>query len=142
KNATPEQKKKLDTLKGEADTAQGKTGLVAAAGNVAQSIPGNIGSTLWGLVPQSAKELANTDAMSQIPEQFQKLAKDKGGYMNAFVDTLKSMHESVVPGLNDFVSHVDRARQAVENHPVYETLGWLGLKELATNPAKFVKDTQ
>lgn len=113
-----------------------------AVSNFAKALPEETIKTLWGFVPQSAKELANTEGLAQIPKEFQQLAKESGGYASAFVELAKSVPESVVPGLANYVKQIDRARQAVVNHPVYEALGYLGLKTLVENPKAFSEQTK
>lgn len=99
------------------------------------AIPESTLKVLWGLVPNSAKNLANTDALSEIPSQFQDLAKSSGGYANAFINMVKAMPDSVTPAMQQYADQIDKARQSFENHPVNEALGYLGMKELATNPS-------
>jgi hypothetical protein len=102
--------------------------------NLIASVPEATVKTAWGLVPQSLKEVANTNALADIPHIFSQLAKEKGGYANAFLDAVKSIPDSLSPALTQYADQIDKARQSFENHPVNELLGYLGLKQLATNP--------
>ena len=121
-------------------------GLVADNnGNIGKSVIDTISAVpkatmdvLWNLIPNSAKEIANTNAISQIPQAFQDLAKLKGGYANAFLDMVKNIPNSIVPAISQYADQLDKARQSFENHPVNEALGYLGMKELISNPSSAV----
>ena len=103
------------------------------------AIPESTLKVLWGIIPNSAKNLANTDALSEIPSQFQDLAKSSGGYANAFVKMAQAVPSSLSPAMQQYANQIDKARQSFENHPVNEALGYLGMKEMATNPG-FIMD--
>ncbi len=107
---------------------------VEAMKNVIKSVPEATLKTLWGIVPQSAKEVINTNALSEIPSQFQALAKESGGYANAFSNLVKAIPDSLTPAMLQYANQLDKARQSFENHPVNEVLGYLGMKTLAENP--------
>ena len=108
-------------------------GLGGALKNTTTSLPSAVGSVASALVPQSAKELANTNALAEIPSQFQALVKqNKGSYANALLAAIKSIPEGVPDAVLNYANQIDRSRQAVENHPVNEFLGYLGLKSLAS----------
>lgn len=100
-------------------------------GNLAEGTVESIPKVAWGMVPQSAKELANTDALAEIPTQFKALVKENGG---SYAKALQAMVEAIPGSLPDaalnYASQIDRARQSVENHPLNEYLGYLGLKSL------------
>jgi hypothetical protein len=115
-------------------------------GNIGRSVVDTLSAVpkatmdvLWNLIPNSAKEIANTKALSQIPSAFQDLAKLKGGYANAFLDMVKNIPGSITPAITQYADQLDKARQSFENHPVNEALGYLGMKELLTNPKSSVE---
>lgn len=99
--------------------------------NTAKSLPGAVLDVGKSLIPQSAKELANTDALTEIPEQFKELVKENGGsYSKAFQAAVKAVPGSLPDAAVNYASQIDRARESIENHPVNEYLGYLGLKSL------------
>lgn len=121
-------------IPGEAVSLVKEQGIGNAIKNTVKSIPEAVGKTASALVPQSAKELVNTNALSQIPDQFKELVKQNGGsYANALLTAIKTIPGSIPDAAQNYVNQIDRARQAVENHPVNEFLGWMGLKALGAN---------
>lgn len=95
------------------------------------------------LIPQSAKEFANTDAIAEIPTQFKALVKENGGsYAKALLATIKAAPGAIPSAVQNYADQIDRARQSVENHPVNEFLGYLGLKSLAEINAPKTENTE
>jgi len=117
-------------------------GILPALRGFVKEVPRAIAETAYSLVPQSAKEIANVEALKQIPTEFQALAQEAGGYKNAMKQLVKSVPTSIVPGLLDFADQIDRGRQAFVNHPVFEALGYAGIKQLATNPKVFMQQNR
>ena len=107
-----------------------------------KAVPAEIVKTIWGLIPQSAKELANIDSIQKIPGEFQELARESGGYYEALKKVSKEISGSILPGLKQYTRQVDRARRSVVNHPVYEALGYLALKQVVENPTAFAEQTK
>lgn len=106
-------------------------GIGNAVKNTVTSVPGAIKDTVQGMIPQSAKELANTDALGAIPGEFKELVTQNGGsYAKAALAAIKAIPGSIPEAAQNYADQIDRARQAVENHPVNELLGWLTLKSL------------
>lgn len=117
-------------------------GIGGAAKNLAKSAPGVVGETISSLIPKSLKELGNTEALSDIPSQFQDLVKQNGGsYANALLSVLQNIPGSIPAAAQSYANQIDRARQAVENHPVNEFLGYMGLKTLAANKIEIPQDS-
>ncbi len=114
-------------------------GVLPAYKNYAKEFTPEAGKTAWGMVPQSAKEIANTNAIEDIPQQFHTLAKESGGYVNALKHIAESAPESITPAVRDYINQIDRARQSVINHPLNEALGYMGLKSLTENPVGTAK---
>lgn len=135
-------KRVLHDIPSEVGSIIGEQGVGSAIKNTILSAPEALVKTAWGLVPQSAKELANTNDLSQIPSQFKSLAKESGGYAKAFVKMTKAIPESISPALKDYADQIDRARQSFENHPLNELLGYVGLKQLVENPIAAVNSTK
>lgn len=88
----------------------------------------------WGLVPQSLKEIANTDAISKIPQEFQGLVKESGGYVNAVKEMMKATPEAFKDLPKAYGEQINRAEQAFVNHPVQEALAYFMLKNAIQNP--------
>lgn len=115
-------------------------GIGAAIKNTATSVPSAIKNTVESLIPQSAKELANTDAIGDIPEQFKALVKENGGsYSKSLLAAIKAIPGALPDAVQNYADQIDRARQSVENHPVNEFLGWLGLKALGESEGSPLK---
>lgn len=111
-------------------------GIGNAIKNTATSLPGTTLDTAASLIPQSAKELANFDALKEIPAQFKAVVDQNGGsYAKALLETIKAAPESIPDAVVNYANQIDRARQSVENHPVNEFLGYLGLKALGEHGA-------
>lgn len=118
----------------------GEQGVGNAIKNTLLSVPEALVKTAWGLVPQSAKELANTNAVEKIPQQFKTLAAQNGGsYAIAFKKMVDAIPGSVTPALKDYADQIDRARQSFENHPLTELLGYAGLKSLVEEPGQSIQ---
>lgn len=115
-------------------------------GNLAEGAVEATGKTLWGLVPESAKQLANTDALEEIPSQFKELVKENGGsYSKALLAMIKATPDAIPDAVMNYANQIDRARQSVVNHPVNELLGWMGLTSLAAgkvSPKNMAKDSE
>ena len=95
--------------------------------------------SLWGMVPQSAKDIGNTQAIADIPQQFHDLAKENGGYANALKLAIQAMPGAIPAAAQQYLEKIDQARQSIENHPVNEMLGYAGLKALAESPTGAAK---
>lgn len=109
-------------------------GIGNAVKNTLESVPGAVVKTASDLVPESAKQLLNTSALAEIPSAFHDLIKqNNGSYANALLTAIKSIPGALPDAAMQYANQIDRARQAVENHPVNEFLGYLGLKALAGN---------
>lgn len=119
-----------------------KEGGIKGAVEFAKALPTETINTLIGFIPQSAKELGDIETARKIPAEFQQLAKESGGYYEALKRVSKEIPGAVLPGLKQYTRQIDRARRAVVNHPVYETLGYLALKQVAENPAAFARQTK
>lgn len=136
-------KKVLYDIPKEAIGIVGEQGVGNAIKNTVLSAPEALIKTAWGLVPQSAKELANTNAIEKIPEQFKELAKQNGGsYAVAFKKMVDAIPDSISPALQNYANQIDKARQSFENHPLNELLGYVGLKSLVENPNGTLSDTK
>ena len=123
------------------DEGGGAMGVLKGAHDLVNSIPDATVQMAWGMVPQSAKELINTNAISQIPDQFKQLAKESGGYGPAFLNAVKALPGAVPEAIKQYADQLDRSRQAFENHPVNEALGYFGLKALVDSPTDAISDT-
>ena len=118
-------------------------GIGGMISDIGKSVLPAVGQTAWGIVPQSAKELLNTEAMGQIPKEFEALAKQTGGYGNAIKAMIKEIPSSTPKALKDYMGQVDKARMAFENHPLNETIGYMMLKDVASmTPEKLSKQTE
>lgn len=136
-------KKILYDIPKEALSLVGEQGVGNAVKNTVLSAPEVLVKTAWGLVPQSAKELANTNALEKIPQQFKSLAEQNGGsYAVAFKKMVDAIPDSISPALKDYADQIDRARQSFENHPLNELLGYIGLKHLGSNPGEALSETK
>lgn len=113
---------------------------IKGVGSFVQALPQALVDTVWNLIPQSAKEIANVKALTNIPDEYKALAKESGGYFNAFTSLLRQIPKAVVPGIGSYLNNLDRARQAFQNHPVNEVLGYWALKGLVEDPTGTVNN--
>lgn len=132
----------LAKIPGETINLVKEQGIGNAIKNTLTSIPGAVKDTALSLVPQSAKEILNTNALSEIPAEFKSLVEQNGGsYANALLSAVKSVPGAIPDAVSQYANQIDRARQAVENHPVNEFLGYLGLKALGENKVNIPQDS-
>lgn len=118
-------------------------GLGDATKNFISSLPEGVAKTAWSLIPQSLKEIANTNAISKIPEEFKALATQNGGsYVQAFKNMVDAIPESLGTAFKDYADQLDRARQAGENHPINELLGYMALKSIIEHPSETLDQTK
>ena len=112
-------------------------GIVGAVKSYTKSIPSAVKEVTTGLIPQSAKEITNINAIAEIPDQFKQLVKQSNGsYTKAFLSAIKAIPGALPDAAQNYLDQIDRARQSVVNHPVNEFLGYMGLKSLGNIKTK------
>ena len=117
-------------------------GVKSAFKNLQNVLPSSAAKVAYGLVPQSLKEIGGEKALIDIPSEFQALVKESGGYASAFKLLAQSVPGSLSETGTQYLNQIDRAGQAFINHPLVESLGYLGLKELGTNPQGVLSETK
>lgn len=134
--------KNVAAIPGTAASLVKEQGLGNAIKNTVSSIPGAVASTAYDLIPQSLKEIGNTNALAEIPSQFKSLVNQNGGsYANALLKTIEAAPGAIPDAVLNYANQIDRARQSVENHPVNEFLGYLGLKTLENSGVKDIPES-
>ncbi len=108
-------------------------GLADAVKNTYTSFPDALAGTVWNLVPESAKQLGGKENWNASIEAWQELLHQNGGsWSKAFGQALKaeSLPETGNTANQLMLDNIDRARVSFIDHPISETLGYLGMKQL------------